>query len=165
MNELRTQSRLASFIEAIANTGIGFFISMVASAWFLPVMGVKITHTQLWWYTWFMTIISVARGYVLRRMWNAEWWKHAKAWLDKRARDRVWKQMAKQYENDYVISQEFEDEGKRRAWLQGEWEVTDDDLRKQYAKDPERLAREVAGLSHEDKLRLNEKLRQRGIPV
>lgn len=75
----RTQSRLASIVEAFVNTAVGFCISIIATTFFLHLIGVKMTGNQLWWYTWFMTGISVARGYLLRRAWNAEFW-HRLQW-------------------------------------------------------------------------------------
>lgn len=78
MPKLRTQSRLASFIEAIANTIIGFFISVTAQ-WFMFLwLGIKATPMQFIWLSIAMTVLSVARSYFLRRMWNAEWWKRFK---------------------------------------------------------------------------------------
>jgi hypothetical protein len=78
MNELRTQSRLASFIEACANTIIGYCIALFVTVVALKWLGVQITGPQLFWYTWIMTAVSVVRSYALRRLWNAEWWKRFK---------------------------------------------------------------------------------------
>lgn len=39
------------------------------------LLGVHITWTQFTWFTFAMTILSVVRQYILRRLWNAEWWK------------------------------------------------------------------------------------------
>ncbi len=73
--ELRTQSRKASFAESVANTGLGFCISWVATYGFMHALDIHMSFGQLWWYTWGMTAVSIARSYALRRMWNAEWWK------------------------------------------------------------------------------------------
>lgn len=78
MSELRTQSKRASFAEACANTAIGFIISWGATLTCMWLLNFTMSFVQLWWYTVFMTVVSVARGYVLRRMWNAEWWKKFK---------------------------------------------------------------------------------------
>jgi hypothetical protein len=78
VTDLRTQSRLASFIEAVSNTVIGFFISVTAQ-WFLFMLyGIKATPMQFVWLSIWMTVLSVVRSYVLRRMWNAEWWTRFK---------------------------------------------------------------------------------------
>jgi predicted Na+-dependent transporter len=61
------QSKLESLIEAIVNTAIGFLITIV----FLPIVnhicGIKMSSAQMTWSTILFTIISVARGYVIRR--------------------------------------------------------------------------------------------------
>jgi len=72
---LRTQSRKASFAEACANTAIGFCVSWGATYAFLHLLDIRMSFHQLWWYTWGMTFVSIARSYALRRLWNAEWWK------------------------------------------------------------------------------------------
>lgn len=72
MNEGQTQ--LASFIEACMNTASGFIISLlfwtfvVVPVWHLPV-----THTQNLIITGWFTILSVARSYVWRRLFNKQW--------------------------------------------------------------------------------------------
>lgn len=75
---LRTQSRKASLAEAVANTFIGFIISWCATLTCMWLLDIHMSFSQLWWYTWFMTGISIVRGYALRRAWNAEWWKRFK---------------------------------------------------------------------------------------
>jgi hypothetical protein len=78
MSELRTQSRLASFIEAVANTVIGFLISVTAQWFMFKLLGIRATGSQFIILSIAMTVLSVVRGYTLRRMWNAEWWKRFK---------------------------------------------------------------------------------------
>lgn len=72
---LRTQSKRASLAEAITNTTIGFCLSWGATLSFMYLLGITMSFHQLWWYTWFMTLVSVVRSYALRRMFNAEFWK------------------------------------------------------------------------------------------
>jgi predicted Na+-dependent transporter len=61
------QTKFESFIEAVINTLIGFLIT----ATFLPfvnhVCGIVMTKAQMGWSTLLFTIISVARGYIIRR--------------------------------------------------------------------------------------------------
>lgn len=78
MTELRTQSRLASLIEAVANTLIGFCISVSAQWGLFHLYGIKATPSQFIWLSIWMTVLSVVRSYCLRRAWNAEWWKRFK---------------------------------------------------------------------------------------
>lgn len=73
-----SQSRKASIVEACANTLIGLFIQASAQAFLFLVMKIPITTPQFIWFTLIMTVLSVARSYVVRRMWNAEWWKRFK---------------------------------------------------------------------------------------
>lgn len=72
---LRTQTKRVSMVEALTNTAIGFCLSWIATLSFMYLLDITMSFHQLWWYTWFMTLVSVVRGYVLRRMFNAEFWK------------------------------------------------------------------------------------------
>lgn len=69
------QSRLASGIEAVANTAFGFTIQVAAQYGLFVFFDVKITTAQFWTFSAAMTVLSVARGYMIRRLWNMEWWK------------------------------------------------------------------------------------------
>lgn len=69
------QTRWSSLMEALTNTGIGYVIAWVASIGFFRVMNIPMTLHDLFWYTWFMTIISVIRGYGVRRMYETRWWR------------------------------------------------------------------------------------------
>jgi hypothetical protein len=65
-----TQSKRHSLIESIANTAAGFFLSMAAVAWLFPIFGVRMSLAENFAATSLMTVISVARGYVIRRAFN-----------------------------------------------------------------------------------------------
>jgi len=69
------QSKWGSAIEAVANTAVGYCIALVCMriimwAYNFP-MGTKETSIVVFW----MTGVSVLRGYVIRRMWNSQFWK------------------------------------------------------------------------------------------
>lgn len=64
------QTRLGSIIESWANVVIGFGIQFTAVAFFLPALGIPISIEQNLKLGVFMTVISVARSYVLRRLFN-----------------------------------------------------------------------------------------------
>lgn len=69
------QSKLGSFVEAVANTAVGYLIALVCMriimwAYDFP-MGTRETSIVVGW----MTVVSVVRGYVIRRAWNAQFWK------------------------------------------------------------------------------------------
>lgn len=65
-----SQSKWMSFVEAVANTAIGFVIAYFAQSWFLHIMDVHITATQNWALVLFMTVVSIVRSYFLRRLFN-----------------------------------------------------------------------------------------------
>lgn len=72
---LRVQSKKASLMEALTNTVVGLCISFVLNLMLYRVYGVQVaTSTAISIVMW-MTLASVVRGYVLRRLWNSEWWK------------------------------------------------------------------------------------------
>lgn len=64
------QSKLASLIEALASTAIGFVLSIVLSYIVYPMHGHSFTFAQNVSITTIFTIASVARGYVVRRWFN-----------------------------------------------------------------------------------------------
>jgi hypothetical protein len=64
------QSKRHSLIESIANTAVGFILSMAAVQWVFPLFGVRMSIGENLTATSIMTVISVARGYALRRAFN-----------------------------------------------------------------------------------------------
>ena len=64
------QSKLDSFIEAWLNVGIGFGISVLANFVIFPWVGITASTTQVLLVGLFMTGISVARSYLVRRWAN-----------------------------------------------------------------------------------------------
>ncbi len=75
---LRTQSHKASITEALASTCVGFCIALAMQYVLWAAYGIHATNAQTINVTLWMTLVSVIRGYVLRRLWNTEWWKHFK---------------------------------------------------------------------------------------
>lgn len=65
------QTKLGSFIEAIINTLIGFVINWCANMLILPMFGMPISAGTAFHMGLIFTAISVARGYILRRWFNA----------------------------------------------------------------------------------------------
>lgn len=65
------QSRVMSLVESVLSTLAGFFISLAAQWFFLPLLGVAITLSQNLIFAAIMTAISIARGFVLRRLFEA----------------------------------------------------------------------------------------------
>lgn len=69
------QTKLASLVESVVNTFIGLAIAMLATYAITRAHGIPMTWEHNFILTSWMTLISVARSYVIRRMWNAEFWK------------------------------------------------------------------------------------------
>lgn len=65
------QTKLSSLLEALANTVLGFIITMLVSPIIYPLFGHSFTTTQQVGITLAFTVISVARNYVMRRWFNA----------------------------------------------------------------------------------------------
>ena len=64
------QSRIDSFMEAATNTAIGFIVSLatwVAVAWAYDIPMTWSTNFQI---TGIFTVVSIIRGYALRRLFN-----------------------------------------------------------------------------------------------
>lgn len=66
------QSRLHSFVEAWANTLLGFVLSVAAGFVIYPLFGYPVTFAQNLGITMCFTIVSVIRSYVVRRYFNAK---------------------------------------------------------------------------------------------
>jgi len=64
------QSKLDSFIESILNVGIGFGVAVLANFVIFPWVGIAASTTQVITVGIFMTFVSVARSYMVRRFAN-----------------------------------------------------------------------------------------------
>lgn len=72
------QSKLGSAVEAVVNTAFGYLLALVCMriimwAYDFP-MGTRETSIVVFW----MTGVSVLRGYAIRRMWNSQFWKRGR---------------------------------------------------------------------------------------
>jgi len=65
------QSRLGSFIESVINVLLGFAIATIAQMFIFQAIGQPITLQTSLVVGAFMTLVSIARSYVLRRLFNA----------------------------------------------------------------------------------------------
>jgi hypothetical protein len=65
------QSKLMSLAESVINIAVGFGISLAAQCFFLPLLGVAISFSQNLVFALIMTAISIARSYLLRRVFEA----------------------------------------------------------------------------------------------
>ena len=66
------QSKRDSLIETLTNVGIGWFISFIAKMLVLPLFGYNINLTDGVLISIIFTIISIIRGYVVRRWFNSK---------------------------------------------------------------------------------------------
>lgn len=64
------QSRRGSLTEAVANTAIGFALSWLTGLVAYPMLGVHVSNAQNTAVVVVFTFVSLARGYVLRRVFN-----------------------------------------------------------------------------------------------
>lgn len=62
------QTRLGSLAETLTNTAVGFGISMGINALVMPAFGHALSLAHNFWITAIFTVASIARGYVLRRI-------------------------------------------------------------------------------------------------
>lgn len=65
-----SQTRFQSFMETCASTVIGFVIAYIASYLVLPWFGFRVSHEQNFYITCIFTIISLVRGWCVRRLFN-----------------------------------------------------------------------------------------------
>lgn len=65
------QSKFSSFIEACINTAIGFMTTLVLAPVVYPLFGHAFTLAQNLGITAIFTIVSIFRGYAVRRWFNS----------------------------------------------------------------------------------------------
>lgn len=64
------QTKKQSIIEVIANTVVGFIISVGVSVLLFPLMGIPVTFGENIGITLIFTLISLVRSFVMRRIFN-----------------------------------------------------------------------------------------------
>lgn len=67
-SESRGQSRKMSLVEISVSTAIGFVVAFMANAVVMPAFGHHVSASQNFWITVIFTVISIARGYCVRRL-------------------------------------------------------------------------------------------------
>ncbi len=67
------QTRKMSLTETITNTAIGYVINQSAQIILFPLVGIHVPYSVNFALGVMFTVISVARGFVLRRAF--EWWR------------------------------------------------------------------------------------------
>ena len=66
------QTKRQSFIETLTSVFVGWFISLIANMLVLPLFGYNINLTDGLLISIIFTIISIVRGYVVRRWFNSK---------------------------------------------------------------------------------------------
>jgi hypothetical protein len=64
------QHKMDSFMEAVTNTSVGFVISLITWYFVAAAMNIPVTWSQNLIITGIFTVVSVARGYILRRIFD-----------------------------------------------------------------------------------------------
>jgi len=64
------QSKAKSFVEALVNTLIGYFITLVVSPFIYWLNNIEMNFLQMNGIVACFTIVSIARQYIIRRFFN-----------------------------------------------------------------------------------------------
>lgn len=65
-----SQSRRMSLVETVAGVAVGFVVSVLASFVVYPIFGHAFTLSQNIGITIIFTVLSIVRGYLVRRAFN-----------------------------------------------------------------------------------------------
>lgn len=66
------QSKKESFIETLTSVFIGWLIGVILNILVLPLFDYNITVIDSLWVSLIFTVVSVIRGYVIRRFFNSK---------------------------------------------------------------------------------------------
>lgn len=66
------QSKKDSLIESLTSTTIGWLIGVILNLTILPLFDYNITVIDSLWVSLIFTVVSVIRGYVIRRWFNSK---------------------------------------------------------------------------------------------
>lgn len=69
-----SQSRLGSIMEVVVSTFVGLALSFSVQGYLYVLYGIEVQPLQNLQMTLWMTVLSVCRGYVLRRLFNGNFW-------------------------------------------------------------------------------------------
>ena len=86
-----SQSKGMSLLEAVVNTVVGLGVAMVATAAICKAYGIPMTWENNFIITFWMTVLSIVRSYLLRRLFNLGWRRCAEcalAFYEKNGRGR-----------------------------------------------------------------------------
>ena len=66
------QTKKQSLIESLTSTTIGIIIGIVLNLTILPIFGYPVSWSDSLWISVIFTVVSVIRGYVVRRIFNSK---------------------------------------------------------------------------------------------
>lgn len=66
------QSKKESFIETLTSVFVGWLIGVILNMLVLPLFNYNITVIDSLWVSLIFTVVSVIRGYVIRRFFNSK---------------------------------------------------------------------------------------------
>lgn len=69
------QSRFTSLLKSLVSTAVGFAVAFLANMLILPSFGLPLSHSANLLLTMIYTVISIARGYLLERFFEAMGWR------------------------------------------------------------------------------------------
>ena len=75
---MKGQKKKASLLEVLINTAIGYFVALATQVIIFPWFGIDVTLGQQVTIGVIFTVVSIVRGYFVRRMFNLV---HIKGWL------------------------------------------------------------------------------------
>ncbi len=64
------QSKKMSLIETLSSVAIGYIISLIAQIIIFPIFGINVSLTDNLLIGLFFTVVSIIRGYYVRRLFN-----------------------------------------------------------------------------------------------
>lgn len=64
------QSRMMSFLEAVTNVVVGFLLAVLTQMLVFPAFGIAVAFYEHLSIAGIFTLVSLARGYLLRRVFN-----------------------------------------------------------------------------------------------
>ena len=86
------QTKRQSIIEIITSTAIGYVVSLISLYIIFPIFGIVSSTTDNLLITLYFTVISLARGFVVRRYFNKKNNNQDETYLERRkAKDKITK--------------------------------------------------------------------------
>ena len=78
-----SQTKSMSLLEAVVNTVLGLVVAMFATAAICKAYSIPMSWENNFIITFWMTVISIVRSYLLRRLFNGDWKAGVVRFLDR----------------------------------------------------------------------------------